>query len=189
MALDKRVLAVIGAVGAILVAGFAFIVWDQFLKPPSIIGTWRGSLTDYEIGHMITHTNYDLVLDEKHRASMTLQDKFTSVGTYSLKGSRLKLSLKGRDEEGKLEDTPTETEYKISLGSATLELVDPATNKLVVQLIRFREPPAIGGKSEKSAKQTTSANLAADLKRPTRPRIKSWFPRSFLPRTVRSRWR
>ena len=32
-----------------------YIVWDQFIKPPSIVGTWRGSMTDYEIGSLITH--------------------------------------------------------------------------------------------------------------------------------------
>jgi hypothetical protein len=164
-ALDKRVIALFGVVGAVLLGGLAFIVWDQFIKPPSIVGTWRGSMTDYEIGHMIIHTKYDLILDEKHRASLTMQEKFTSVGTYSLKGNRLKLSLKGQSEDGELDDTPAETEYKISLGSATLDLMDPQTGKLAVQLIRFREEPAIGKKPEKAAKQVVSANLAADLEK------------------------
>jgi hypothetical protein len=162
-ALDKRVLAVIGVVGAIFLAGLAYIIWDQFIKPPSIVGTWRGSLTDYDIGSMITHTKYDLILDEKHRASMTLQEKFTSVGTYSLKGNRLKLSLKSQGEDGELDDSPTDTEYKISLGSATLDLKDPQTGKLTVQLIRFRDPPVIGQKAEKVTKVVISPTLAGDL--------------------------
>ena len=169
--LDKRVLAGIGAFGAVFLAGLAFIVWDQFIRPPSIVGTWRGSLTDYEIGHMITHTQYDLLLDDQKHTSMTLQGKYTSVGTYSVKGNRLKLSLKSEKEPGETrgedegEELPTETEYKISLGRATLDLIDPETGKLAVQLIRFREPPVIGQKSEKPAKQVLSANLAADLEK------------------------
>ena len=41
-------------------------------------------MIDFEIRKPIVHTEYRLVLDEKRRASMTLQEKFTSVGTYSL---------------------------------------------------------------------------------------------------------
>ena len=165
-ALDKRVLAGIGAVGAILVAGLAFIVWDQFIRPPSIVGTWRGSLTDYEVGHMITHTKYDLLLDDQKRASLTLQGKFTSVGTYSLKGDRLKLSLKSESEEKVKDDDGDEpageTEYKVSLGRATLDLIDPATGKLAVQLIRFREPPLIG---KKTGPQAAPVDLIADIEK------------------------
>jgi hypothetical protein len=164
-ALDRRVLAAIGAVCAVLLAGLGFIVWDQFIRPPSIVGTWRGSLTDYEIGHMIIHNSYDLILDEDHRASLTLQDKFTSVGTYSVKGNRLKLTLKSQDEHGELDDTPVESEYTITLGRATLDLNDPATGKLAVQLIRFREPPVIGKKPRKASTPAASVNLAADLKK------------------------
>ncbi|WP_165221078.1 hypothetical protein [Aquisphaera insulae] len=180
--LDKRVLAGIGLVGALLLGGFGYIVYDQFLKPPSIVGTWRGSMTEHEISKYLIHTSYDLVLDEDHRAEMTI-DRTTSRGTYTLKGNRLKLSLKsdqeeklkaelaaaarpqakgGADADAKEEDGegkekeegddgpapidfgPSETEYKVVVGRATLDLIDPSTNKLVVQLIRFTEPPKVG---------------------------------------------
>ncbi len=75
---------------------------------------------------------------------MTLQEKFTSVGTYSLKGNRLTLSLKEKDEDGE-KSLPSEREYKVSLGRAALDLYDPKSGKRVVQLIRFREPPNVGG--------------------------------------------
>ena len=91
---------------------------------------------------MIIHTKYDLILDEKHRAEMTLQEKDTSTGTYALKGNLLKLSFK--DEDGET----SETQYKVVLGRSTLDLLDPQTGKLMVQLIRFREQPVVGGKPE-----------------------------------------
>jgi len=141
-ALDKRVLAGVAAFGALLIGFFAYMIYDGFLKPPTIVGTWRGSMIEFETGHAIIHTKYDLILDEKKRAEMTLQEKLTSVGTYSLKGDRLKLSFKDDDGE------KTETQYKIALGRSTLDLKDPETGKLVVQLIRFRVKPVVGGKSE-----------------------------------------
>jgi hypothetical protein len=141
-ALDKRVLAGVAVFGALLIGFFGYVIYDGFLKPPTIVGTWRGSMIEFETGHPIIHTRYDLILDEKKRAEMTLQEKFTSVGTYSLKGNRLKLAFKDDDGE------TTETQYKVTLGRSTLDLLDPETGKLVVQLIRFREKPAIGGKPE-----------------------------------------
>jgi predicted flap endonuclease-1-like 5' DNA nuclease len=142
--LDKRVLAGIGAVGAVCLALVGFFVYDAFLKPPTIVGTWAGSMIEYEIGKPIIHTQYRLVLDENHRASITLQEKFTSVGTYTVKGDRLKLNLKDEKDEGGEEGAASAREYKISLGRATLDLSDPESGKKVVQLIRFREEPAIG---------------------------------------------
>src|SRR4051812_7932690 len=135
--LDKRVLAGVAAVGLLLVCGLGYMAYDFFLKPPSIIGTWRGSNFDYEIGGMITHTECDLIFDEKKRASMSFGGD-ASVGTYALKGDILKLKFK--DEEG---DT-SEREFKVVLGRATLDLKEPETGKLIVQLIRFREPPVVG---------------------------------------------
>jgi DNA-directed RNA polymerase subunit RPC12/RpoP len=143
-ALDKRVLAAVGAVGVVFAGLVGFFVYDAFLKPPSIVGTWAGSMIEFEIGKPIIHTQYRLVLDEQNRASMTLQEKFTSVGTYSLKGNRLKLSLKEKDEDGQ-ETLSSEREYKVSLGRASLDLYDPKSGQRVVQLIRFREPPSVGG--------------------------------------------
>jgi hypothetical protein len=138
-ALDKRVLAGIGAVGVLLIGCVGFIIYDVFLKPPTIVGTWRGSLLEHEIGRLLRYTRYDLILDEQKRASLTLQEKFTWVGTYSLRGNRLKLTLK--DKEGDSNDR----EYKISLGRATLDLHDPESGELAVQLIRFLEKPVVGG--------------------------------------------
>jgi hypothetical protein len=152
-ALDKRVLAGIGAVGAACVAVLGFFLYDAFLKPPTIVGTWAGSMIDYEIGKPIIHTQYRLVLDEKKRASLTLQEKFTSVGTYAVQGDRLKLTLKeqkdekDKDDEDVVEIPAGEREYKISLGRATLDLYDPASGKKLVQLIRFLEEPQVKGQS------------------------------------------
>src|SRR5262249_28335052 len=42
-ALDKRVLAGIGAVVAVFFGIFGYMAYDAFLKPPTIVGTWRGS--------------------------------------------------------------------------------------------------------------------------------------------------
>src|SRR3954452_19625754 len=91
--LDKRVLAGVAAVGLLLLSGLGYMAYDAFLKPPSIIGTWRGSNVDYEIGGMITHTECDLILDDKKRASMSFGGD-ASIGTYALKGHTLKLTFK-----------------------------------------------------------------------------------------------
>jgi len=155
-ALDKRVLAGAAAFGALLIGFFGYMIWDGFLKPPTIIGTWRGSMIEFETGQPIIHTRYDLILDEKKRAEMTLQEKYTSVGTYSLKGNRLKLSFK--DDDGQT----SETQYKIALGRSTLDLLDPETGKLTVQLIRFREKPVVGGKPEAPPAPTELASGDAD---------------------------
>jgi hypothetical protein len=141
-ALDKRVLAGVGTFGALLIGFLAYVIYDGFLKPPSIVGTWRGSMIEFETGQPIIHTSYALILDDHKRAEMTLQEKITSVGTYLLKGNRLKLTF--QDEDG----ATTETQYKIALGRSTLDLLDPETGKLTVQLIRFREPPKVGGKAQ-----------------------------------------
>src|SRR5271157_3342149 len=151
------------AFGALIISFFGYMIYDGFLKPPTIVGTWRGSMIEFETGHAIFHTRYDLILDEKKRAEMTLQEKYTSVGSYSLKGNRLKLSFKDDDGE------TTETQYKIALGRSTLDLLDTETGKLVVQLIRFREKPVVGGKpkappapTEFAAGDTDKIDKAAD---------------------------
>ncbi len=141
-ALDKRVLAGAGAFVALLLGFFGYMIYDGFFSPPTIVGTWRGSMIEFETGKPIIHTRYDLILDEKKNASMTLQEKETSVGTYTFKGDRLKLTFKNDDGDS------TETQYKIVLGRSTLDLLDPETGKLAVQLIRFREPPVVARKSE-----------------------------------------
>jgi hypothetical protein len=138
-ALDKRVLAGIGAVGALAIAFLGYMIYDAFIKPPSIVGVWRGSRLDHEVSRYITHTEYGLILDARKNASMTVE-KATSKGTYSVKGNRLKLTFK--DEDGET----SEHEYKIVLGRATLELHDPESGKLLVELIRqSREKPVVGG--------------------------------------------
>ncbi len=165
--LDKRVLAGIGAVCLGVAGFFGYMAYDVFLKPPSIVGTWAGSMIEFEIGHPIIHTEYQLVLDEQKHASMTLQEKYTSTGTYTVQGNRLKLALKpepdkddekvvdkGEGEggdEAKFEPQTETREYKISLGRVTLDLYDPETGKQVVQLLRFRAPPVVASGS--AAKQ------------------------------------
>jgi hypothetical protein len=161
-ALDKRVIAGILAVGALGVALAGLFVYDAFLKPPTIVGTWAGSMIDYEIGRPIIHTQYRLLLDEKKRASLTLQEKFTSVGTYAVKGDRLTLTLKDVDDEKGEEGAGSERQYKFSLGRSTLDLFDPQSGKKMVQLLRFREAPAIGGGTKPPAAPTDLAAGAAD---------------------------
>jgi hypothetical protein len=172
-ALDKRVLAGISAVGAVLLAALGYIVYDHFLKPPTIVGTWRGSMLEYEIGGPMSYTKYDLLLDEKKRASLTLQEKITSVGTYALRGNRLTLSLKNED------DLSSDVEYKIALGRVTLDLMDPETGKLLVELIRFREPPVIGKKAERPA---APANLADELEQVDKAQDESLASVEFSPK-------
>jgi hypothetical protein len=76
---------------------------------------------------------------------MTVENA-TSMGTYSVQGNRLKLSFKNEDGE------PSEEQYKIVLRRSTLELHDPETNKLIVELIRqSRETPVVGGKAAPAA--------------------------------------
>src|SRR5262249_23265081 len=99
-ALDKRVLGAIGAVGVGVLAFLGLLRYEAFIKPPTIVGTWAGSMIEFETGRPMIRTEYRLLLDEKKRASLTLQDKFTSVGTYTFKGDRLKLTLKGKEEDG-----------------------------------------------------------------------------------------
>jgi hypothetical protein len=142
--LDKRVIAGAGAAGALIFGIIGFLAYDALLKPASIIGTWQGSRLDYEAGGAMSYMQYRLVLDAQKRASMTLMGDMTSTGTYEVKGDRLLLRLRDADdEEGGGEDAPLE--YKISLGRATLDLYDPASNKKVVELVRQREKPALGG--------------------------------------------
>ncbi len=124
------------------------MAYDAFLKPPTIVGTWRGSMLEHEVSRKLSHTRYDLILDDQNRASLTLQEKYTSTGTYSLKGDRLKMNFK--DEDG----DESQREYQIVLGRRTLDLKDPQTGELVVQLLRFEDQPAVGGKSSAPAAPT-----------------------------------
>jgi hypothetical protein len=154
--LDKRVLAGVALLGIALVAGGAFFVYDSFLKPPTIVGTWGGSRTEHEISKSLTHTTYHLVLDEQKRASMSIQESSPSSGTYSLEGNRLKLTLK--DEDG---DT-VERQYKITLGHTTLDLFDPESGKKVVQLVRLTEKPSVGPAPAPAAAPKDLASGAGD---------------------------
>jgi hypothetical protein len=150
--LDKRVLFGVGAVGVAFLGLIAFIVYDMFIKPPTIVGVWQGGMVEHEISRSLTLTQYGLILDDKRRASFTLQrvgmeEPATMVGTYAVKGDRLKLSVS--DEDG----DQSEFEYKISLGRVTLELYDLESGKLLVQLIRFREPPVVKPLAPRKKKQ------------------------------------
>jgi hypothetical protein len=151
-ALDKRVLAGVGAVGVALVLLAGYVAYDLLLKPATIVGDWAGSMVQFETGGPMIYTQYHLVLDAQKKASMTLQDKYTSVGTYTVKGNRLKLTFK--DEEGDV----SEREYKIALRRTTLDLFDPTTNKKVVQLLRLGDTPATG----KAAPPAAPAEVATD---------------------------
>jgi len=83
----------------------------------------------------------------------------TSVGTYTVKGDRLKLKLKDKDEDGKEEEEgePYEREFKISLGRTSLDLYEPSSGKHLVQLIRYSEKPTAGGGA--ASKEAAGANL------------------------------
>ena len=138
-ALDKRVIGLAAAVGLALVGVVGFLVYEAALKPASIVGTWQGARLEYEIGKPIIHTQYRLVLDEKKHASMTLEQEYTSTGSYTVKGDRLTLNL--TDEDGQ----ESQVEYKIAVGRATLDLFEPSSGKKVVQMARLHEQPAVGG--------------------------------------------
>jgi predicted DNA-binding WGR domain protein len=132
-ALDKRVIAGIGAFGVLCVAFAGYLFYSAFLKPPTVVGHWEGSRTEHEIGKFLTNTQYVLILDDQKHASMSVQGGPVSGGTYSLKGDRLRLELK--DEEGEA----FEVQYKVALGGSTLDLFDLESGKKVVQLIRFHK--------------------------------------------------
>ena len=100
--LDKRACSCGTAVfGAMLVAFVAYLGYDTFLKPASIVGTWKGSRLEYEIGRAMSYNQYLLVLDESKRASLTLQEGFTSVGTYTVNGDQLIISFGGGEDKRK----------------------------------------------------------------------------------------
>ena len=139
--MDKKATVAIFSVGGALILLLSWFVYDSFLKPPSIVGDWKGSKLEYEIGHAITNTQYALSLDAKHRATMTLQETFTSTGTYSVQGKRLNLDLK--DEDG----GSLKLHYKIVLGRSTMELYDEASGQKVVQLVRQSSKPSTAGGS------------------------------------------
>ncbi len=153
-ALDKRVLAAVAAVGLLIVGGAGYMMYDLFLKPASIVGVWKGSMVEHEIGHSLSHTSYALTLDAAKHASMSINGENLGSGTYSVKGGRLTLKLK--DEEGE----ESERQYKIKLDRAALSLIDPDSNKLLVDLVRqFHEPesPAAG-----KAKAAATAKALVD---------------------------
>ena len=61
--LDKRVIAGFGAVVALFLFGAAFLAYEAFLKPPTIVGSWSGAMLEHEISKSLTNTHYQLVLD------------------------------------------------------------------------------------------------------------------------------
>lgn len=150
-ALDKRVLAAVAAVGLLIVGGVGYMGYDMFLKPASIVGVWKGSMVEHEIGRSLSHTSYSLTLDASKHASMSIDDHDMGSGVYSVKGNRLTLKLK--DEEGE----ESERDFKFKVDTASLSLIDPDSNKLLVDLVRqFREPdsPAAGkAKAAAAAKE------------------------------------
>jgi hypothetical protein len=116
----------------VLVALGGWFVYDSFMKPASIIGTWAGSRLDYEVSQYLMHSSYRLVLDAQKRASLE-QDGFAMTGTYALKGNRLTLTLSDEDGESH------ELAYRAAVGRATMDLFDPESGDKVVQLVRQDE--------------------------------------------------
>jgi hypothetical protein len=153
--LDKRVLAGSAAVGLLLVAGFGYLIYEVAFKPASIVGKWAGSRTEHEISRFVAHTTYGLILDE-HGAAARAIEEHASGGTYTVKGDRLKLSLK--DDEGET----FEEEYKFELGSVTLDLYDPKSGKKIVQLIRQSGPAIIAGAGAAPKAAAPPKDVAAD---------------------------
>jgi len=146
-ALDRRVLAAVAAVVLALVGGVGYMAYDLLLKPASILGVWKGSMVEHEIGRSLTHTSYSLTLDEARRATMAVDDSGPLSGTYVVKGDRLLLSLK--DEDGEAVDR----EFRFKVDSATLGLIDPGSGKLLVDLVRqFKQPAAASRSKAESAK-------------------------------------
>ena len=133
--LDKRVVAGFIAVGLACLACVGFVGYEAFLKPATIVGHWEGSRLEHEKGKFLTHTSYQLILDDAHQATMTVENN-TSAGTYILKGDQLLLTFK--DEDGE----ESQTAYKVGLGRSTLDLYEPRGDTKVVELIRFREKSA-----------------------------------------------
>lgn len=186
--LDRRVLAGAGAAGAVMMGLVGFFVYDAFLKPPTLVGIWQGSRLEYETGGPMSYLQYRLVLDDQKHAALTLQGDMNSSGTYELKGDRLVLALKDHDEPaapvpaaegddaeggagaeaGPVESRSDVQEYKIALGRATLDLYDVRSGKKVVQLVRQREKPAIGGGG--------AASSAAPARGPTAPEVGAGDP-------------
>ncbi len=82
-ALDKRVLAGVGAVVVAFISVIGFIVYDIFIKPPTIVGVWRGGMVEHEISRSLTLAQYDLVLDDKSRASLANSGAGRRVGDHN----------------------------------------------------------------------------------------------------------
>lgn len=161
-ALDKRVVAIVAAVGLLLLGGAGYMMYDAFLKPPSIVGIWKGSMVEHEIGRSLTYTAYALTLDAEKHATMSVGEGSPLSGTYKVKGNRLVLNLKDEDGDG------VDREYKIGLGRAALSLTDPASGKLLVDLVRQFEQPASPVASSK-AKAAAAKALVDDGDRTVNP--------------------
>jgi hypothetical protein len=140
-ALDRRVLACVGAVGVVLLGIIAFVAYDLFIKPSTIVGVWGGGLVEHVISRRLASTKYDLILDDKGQAAFAIkrpgEESKRLVGTYVVKGNRLKLAV--TDEDG----DHSVFEYKIALGAVTLELFDLESGKLLVQMLRSRDKPVV----------------------------------------------
>jgi hypothetical protein len=153
--LDMRVMAGVGAIGALLAVGLLFFIYDSFLKTPSIVGVWAGSRTEHEISRYVRHTTYGLILDDQHHAASSIEGG-TRDGTYMLQGDMLTLTFK--DEDGEI----FQEEYKVALGSVTLDLFDPKSGKKIVQLVRQRAKPVVAkGGGAKKKEMEAPGDLAA----------------------------
>jgi hypothetical protein len=136
--LDKRVLYAVGAVAVGFLGLGGWLAWDIFLKPPSLVATWKGNRVEFETGGPMSYSTYVLILDEGKRAAFAMGDEPPETGTYEMKGGRLVLHLK--DKEGGASDVA----FKATLGRGSLDLFDVESGKKVVQLLRTFEKPVIG---------------------------------------------
>lgn len=162
--LDKRVLYGVGVVALGFVALGGWLAWDVFLKPPTLVATWKGKRLEFETGGPMSMSGYTLILDAQNRAAMAFDDEAPEVGTYSMKDGRLTLNLK--DKEGE----ETTLVYKASLGRGTLELFDPESDKKIVQLVRTFEEPIIGAAPKAlDAPTDVAAGPGAEANAPVNP--------------------
>ena len=136
--LDRRVLAAAAGFGLLVAGGLMYFAYESFLKPPSLVGHWRGSQMDYQVSRSLSIAAYQLILGADGRASISEGGGEPDVGTYQVKGDRLKLTL--RDGEGEA----TERDFKVVLGRMSLDLIDPGSGKRIVQLMRIQSESAIG---------------------------------------------
>lgn len=142
-----------------------FFAYETFLKPPSLVGHWRGLQMDYQVSRSLSIAAYQRVLGADGWASMSMGGGEPDMGTYQVKGDRLKLTLKDGDGEA------NEREYKVALGRVSLDLIDPESGKRLGQLTRIQSEwakakmaPAGPAPKAPAASTVEKADPAADAR-------------------------